>query len=168
MGLISRVSSRTYRFFRKNMSVFPESSNAKIKPQKLEIVKQKLHDITKGGTSQLFFISDFDATMSKHHSENDPNKRLCSSFAVIEEYCNLPKEVEQLVRDNVNKYYPKEMDTSIPEDEKTELMIEWYNSSMGAIAGTKLITPESIKKAVMNAPIVLRDNTDKLIKTATD
>lgn len=138
-----------------------------IHKEKKEKVLERVQKIISEGAENLYFISDYDATMTKRHLKETPEKRLPTSYGVLENYSGLPEETKDFVRKNVEKYYPQEMDTSLSEEEKFPIMVEWYTSSMDAILKTGMITVDRVKKAVQDSPAELRDNCDKVIKMAT-
>lgn len=139
------------------------SKNPSIKIKNPEAVLSKINSIKSDKLENLMVISDFDATMSKHHTKSAPDVRLPSTFGVIEQSTGLPKSAKKICEDNYKNFYPKEMDLTIPEDEKLKLMIEWWTSSQNAMVEAKHITEKIIVKAVKESDVCLRDNTDKLL-----
>lgn len=108
-------------------------------------------------------ISDFDATMSKHHTRSDPTTRLPSTFGVMEQSTGLPDHARKICEDNYKKYYPIEMNLEISNEEKLKHMVAWWTSSQNAMIAANVITDGAIVKAVQSSDICLRDNTDKLL-----
>jgi len=127
-------------------------------------VLDKLEKIRAEGMEKFYVISDFDATISKHHDENDPEQaRLPSTFGVIEEDKNLPPDVAKIAKDNYTKYYPKEMDVSIPAAEKLDLMVEWWSSTQQAVVSAKTVTKKGLLQTVQDSKVCLRNNSEKFI-----
>lgn len=140
------------------------SNSSSIKIRNPQAVLTKIQKIKSDAFSKLMFISDFDATMSKHHTASAPEIRLPSTFGVIEQSTGLPPSAQKICEDNYKNYYPKEMDLTISADEKLKLMIEWWTSSQNAMVAANVITEKIIIDAVKKSDVCLRDDTDKLLK----
>ena len=48
---------------------------------------------------------------------------------MIENYSRLPASFKEKSREMFDKYYPIELDPTIPLDEKIPLMLEWYDGA---------------------------------------
>ena len=139
-------------------------THPKIQYRNLEAVFEKLQKIQNQTKEKLYFICDFDATLSKHHDQNDPEKiRLPSTFGVLEEDPNLPENAAQIAKSNYEKYYPIEMDSQISFDEKLQHMNDWWTSTQNAISSSKSITKPSLTNTVKNSKVALRDDANLFI-----
>jgi len=150
----------------KQLPMFLKSSTVRI--SKVQNVLQKIERIKQAKLDKLMVISDFDATLSKHHTKSAPTIRLPSTFGVLEEDTGLPESARLICRQNYQKYYPIEMDTTISEEEKTKEMINWWTSSQAAIVGGGVITKECIIEAVKKSAVCLRDNSHLMMKYCTE
>lgn len=141
----------------------------KVKSKDFDAVLDKLDLIKNEGIEKFYVISDFDATISKHHHETDPEKtRLPSTFGVLEEDPSLPANVAEFAKNNYLKYYPKEMDVTIPPDQKLELMVEWWTSTQNAVVSAKTITKAGLIKTVVESNVTLRTNAEIFINQLAD
>jgi len=147
-----------------NLKIPMYLSGNTVKVKCVSKVVAKINRIKAASLDKLMVISDFDATLSKHHTKSDPTTRLPSTFGVLEQDTGLPAEAQKICQDNYKKYYPIEMDTTISEDEKRKHMINWWTSSQAAIVGAGSITKDCITDAVIKSPICLRDNSAEMLK----
>lgn len=150
------------------------SKNPRFKTKNLEKLEEKLGNFKKShenasATEKLYIISDFDATLSKHHEQNDPEKkRLPSTFGVLEQDKSLPKSVSDFAQNNYLKYYPIEMDTTLSKSEKHKHMIKWWSSTQNAVAEANTISKKSLLETVMNSDVCLRENAEVFLKNLNE
>lgn len=138
--------------------------NEKAKYKNLDTLTQKIENIKANKLSNLFIISDFDATISRHHHDNDPEKkRLPGTMSVLEHNENLCQQTKDFCRANFEKFYPIEMDSNLSYEEKLPKMVEWWSSSLIKIVEEKVITKTGLVKSVRNSKLVLRKNADKFL-----
>merc|ERR1712110_686485 len=128
-------------------------------------VLRKLQKIKDGGVEGLTVISDFDATMSKHHDSD--GKRLPTTYCVLENDTGLPQENVDMFKANFAKYYPIEMDPTVPDDKKIEAMLSWWKATMDAAVCSGILTKDLLVKSVIDSNLTLRDNTDKMLQFCT-
>jgi len=139
-------------------------NNPKVKCKNVKNLINKLNIIKEQQKENLYIITDFDATLSKHHDENDiDKKRLPSSFGVLEQDENLSPETKKFAADNYTKYYPIEMDLKMDIDVKLGHMVKWWTSTQNAVASAKKVTTESLIKTVKNSDVALRNNANTFL-----
>ncbi|XP_063923894.1 7-methylguanosine phosphate-specific 5'-nucleotidase [Zophobas morio] len=130
-------------------------------PEKLNV---KLNGIINGSFEQLQIVSDFDLTITKQHENG---KRHLSSFRMFG-YCpSLTDEYKEKSHQIYSKYHPMEYDPTIPENEKRELMQEWWSQSEKALHGL-MVSAKEIDEAVANLATSLRDGTKELFQTLSE
>lgn len=145
------------------------TSHPKVSCKNLDSCLEKLSKIKSEGLSKLYFVSDFDATLSKHHDQNDvEKKRLPSTFGVLEEDPNLPKNAALIAKNNYEKYYPIEMNSTISFHEKLGHMNDWWTSTQNAVASSKSITKSGLINTVINSKVELRDEAEKFINDCNE
>ena len=68
-------------------------------------------------------LADFDFTLTHLFCGSE---KMSSSFGALEKYQELSEEFRKKAKALYDYYYPKEVDPSIPHEDKTKLMTEWY------------------------------------------
>lgn len=109
-------------------------------------------------------ITDFDATLSKHHHDETPETRLPGSMTILEQHPTLPQATKQFCRGNFEKYYKIEMNTEISNTEKLPHMVEWWTSSLNTVISAKTINRKNLKEHIQNCGMILRINADQFLK----
>jgi len=119
----------------------------------------KLAQLAAGGPANLQIITDFDYTMSRAHKGGAP---VDCSWGVLENYSKLPLTYTEKVKILRDKYYPIEVDPSIPVDKKIPLMSEWYTKANLLLAESG-VRADWFSVMVSESNCELRDSTDQLL-----
>jgi len=123
--------------------------------------QRKLQKFVTDGPSKLNVVSDFDYTMSKFTMDN--GERGFSCHRVIEECGLLGSSYESQAMALQQKYYPIELDPSIPHDEKVGHMLAWVTAAHSLLLASNLSQRElkqAVGKAVCDRKLKLRDGVD--------
>jgi len=122
-------------------------------------VEEKVSKLVAGGWAELQFIVDFDYTLTRAHKDGVP---VHCSWGVLENYEKMGAEYFEAVDKLRKKYYPMELDLSMPLKEKIPKMVEWYTNA------NRLLTQANVNKdwypdMVQKSTCELRDDTDTLM-----
>ncbi|KAJ9062310.1 hypothetical protein DSO57_1012101 [Entomophthora muscae] len=118
-------------------------------------VLEKITKINKDGAEALHIITDFDMTLTKHWVNGKRNfsshSALQASNAVSDDFVKQAKEI-------FAKYYPLEIDPTIPHNEKVKHMVDFWEESHGIFIKEKL-SADLIRAALKDFKIVYREGT---------
>ncbi|KAG9445261.1 hypothetical protein H6P81_016601 [Aristolochia fimbriata] len=122
-----------------------------------EVLEKMKTAIRKDGPSKLQVIADFDATLTKYWINGCRGQ---SSHGLLQQgdpkYDNKRQEL-------YDYYHPLEFSPTIPIEEKTKLMEEWWGKTHSLLVEGGL-TIDAIKKSVENAFIAFRDGVVELFE----
>ena len=127
-------------------------------------VSEKIAKIKKGGPQELFFVSDFDRTMTKakFHGEE-----VVSGLSIFHHGNYLHDPYANQAQELWDYYYPKESNIHLSEDERFTLMKEWYDKHVALFVQYKL-SKDIISQAAQSHQIKLRDGTDVLLNRCSE
>jgi HAD superfamily hydrolase (TIGR01544 family) len=91
-------------------------------PKELE---KKIRLFKKGGLKNFHVISDFDRTLTRALSDGKP---VSSLIAIFYDGGYLPPEETEEIKQLHQKYFPQEIDVSIPTEEKRKIMKDWWEA----------------------------------------
>eukprot|EP00246_Nothoceros_aenigmaticus_P008887 TRINITY_DN2409_c0_g3_i2.p1 TRINITY_DN2409_c0_g3~~TRINITY_DN2409_c0_g3_i2.p1 ORF type:complete len:359 (+),score=44.76 TRINITY_DN2409_c0_g3_i2:3-1079(+) len=120
-------------------------------------LERKKKAIKAAGLSTLQVIADFDMTLTKYKIDG---KRGQSCHALL---CQGNVEYDIKRQQLYDHYYPSEICPTIPVDQKTKLMEEWWEKSHGLLVEGGL-NYRNIKESVANATIGFRDGLTELFE----
>jgi len=125
-------------------------------------LNEKLKNMAQGGVNRLQVVSDFDFTITKQHQDGEPNLSSFAMFAKVPTLANNEQYIknEQYLR---NKYFPIEVDPSIPHEEKVKHMEDWWSLAEKALCGLTIPQLE-IDSISMEVKPALRDGTNELFE----
>ncbi|PKI48450.1 hypothetical protein CRG98_031155 [Punica granatum] len=122
-----------------------------------DLLEKKIAAIRMAGPQKLQVIADFDATLTRYWVDG---LRGNSSHGLLQQ--GNPKYDAK--RQQLYEYYhPLEYSPTIPIDEKTKLMEEWWEKTHGLLVEGGL-TYDAIQKSVANARIAFRDGVVELFE----
>ncbi|EKD24708.1 MAG: hypothetical protein ACD_80C00167G0006 [uncultured bacterium (gcode 4)] len=113
-----------------------------------EVIKNIIAD----GKEHLHVIADFDRTLTKAFVDGKPRSSLES---ILEEGWYLWSEYSIQSKKNFDKYYPIEIDPTIPMEEKKAMMLEWRTNQFALMLKTG-ITRDIIKNTMKSELIIFR------------
>ncbi|CAN6465136.1 unnamed protein product [Victoria cruziana] len=119
--------------------------------------EKKKAAIRKEGFDKLQVIADFDATLTKYWINGCRGQ---STHGLLQQE-NPEYDVKR--RELFNYYHPLEFSPTIPIEEKTKLMEEWWEKTHGLLVEGGL-TYDAMKRSVSNAVIEFRDGVAKLFE----
>jgi HAD superfamily hydrolase (TIGR01544 family) len=134
-----------------------------VKAKDWQAVKEKLGKLH---LEHTHIIADFDMTLTKYW---DPTtgKRSMSSHGAFENWSGLKKEVKDRMDELYKKYYPIEVSSTIPYEEKYRAMVEWWTGAHDAILELK-ITKQDVVQMVKEAKFVFRPMLHEFIDLVTE
>lgn len=119
----------------------------------VDTARNKFCNLVAGGICRLQIVSDFDRTMSKYRHNGSLTPTCHGIFEMDPELTEAAKSRLRYLRD---KYYPIEVDPSLPDTEKIPHMLEWWSLSHDTIVGCGL-RRDALAKTVRECGLVLRD-----------
>ncbi|KAI0497483.1 hypothetical protein KFK09_020712 [Dendrobium nobile] len=122
-----------------------------------ELLDKKKAAIREAGPSKLQIIADFDGTHTKYWVEG---RRGQSSHGLLKQG---NPEYDAKREELYDYYHPLEYSPTIPIEEKTKLMEEWWEKTHGLLIEGGL-TLDAIKKSVTCSNIAFRDGVVKLFE----
>ncbi|ESR59037.1 5'-nucleotidase [Citrus sinensis] len=123
-------------------------------PQSLQ---NKISQIRMAGPSKLQVIADFDGTLTRYFINGSRGQ---SSHGLLQQG---NPEYDAKRQALYEYYHPLEFSPTVPLEEKTKLMEEWWGKTHGLLIEGGL-TYDAIKKSVSNALIAFRDGVVKLFE----
>ncbi|KAJ7547286.1 hypothetical protein O6H91_08G078400 [Diphasiastrum complanatum] len=120
-------------------------------------LEKKKRAIRSAGLSKLQVIADFDMTLTKYKVNGERGQ---SSHALLHQG-NAEYDLKR--RQLFNHYYPLEVSSTIPVDEKTKLMEEWWEKTHSLLIEGGL-NHAAIVQSVKNAVINFRDGVVELFE----
>lgn len=141
-----------------------ELNTSKVHVKDKDRVNKLIRDIIDGGPTKLQIVSDFDRTITKQHENG---KKHISSFGMFSLCKAIPQEYLEAEKSLTNKYFPLEIDPSIPHDKKRKLMEEWWAESEKVLQGLK-VAQEDIEATAAAVGPSLRYGTNELFKDLND
>jgi cytosolic 5'-nucleotidase 3 len=125
-------------------------------PKKFELKKEKL---IFDGAKKLHLVSDFDKTLSKAF---DRNNQMHSIIAQIREGKYLSEGYTKKAYELHAKYYPIEVNNTMPIEEKNQKMNEWWGTHINFIAANGM--NKKIVNDIAENKIILRKGTIEFFK----
>lgn len=147
----------------KNMSLnyiqtIEELNNPTVRIKNKENVNNIIANIISAGKDKLQVISDFDRTLTKQHENG---KLHISSFGLFCRCPSISQKYLQCAKGLSKKYYPIEVDPTVPHDEKKVIMKQWWSEINEVIKGETVSNKEIAETTIKEGP-ALRDGTVKL------
>lgn len=118
-----------------------------------EEFQRKKEAIREGGAEKLHVLSDFDRTLTYAMVDGE---RRDSLMAILRDEKYLTPDYSPKAHALRDKYYPIEIDFSIPLSERKKSMEEWWKKHFELLAESKL-NKRDIENAIRSAKIKLRD-----------
>ncbi|KAK1574859.1 hypothetical protein Q3G72_000518 [Acer saccharum] len=122
-----------------------------------DFLHNKISAIRMAGPSKLQVIADFDATLTRYWINGSRGQ---SSHGLLQQDNAEYNAKRQALYDY---YHPLEFSPTIPIEEKTKLMEEWWGKTHNLLIEGGL-TYDAIKKSVANAPIAFREGVVELFE----
>ncbi|XP_075894746.1 cytosolic 5'-nucleotidase 3-like [Nelusetta ayraudi] len=127
--------------------MIPELSNASVFMKDPQRVQEILESMLKAGSNTLQVISDFDMTLTRFAYNG---KRCPTCHNIVEHSSLISSDCTEKLKELLNYYYPIEIDSSRPVEEKIPLMVEWWTKAH------KLLVDQRIKKDML--AVVVRES----------
>ncbi|EHA8588900.1 7-methylguanosine phosphate-specific 5'-nucleotidase A [Cocos nucifera] len=159
----SRVCSCRHRFSCSNTlgaregSRDPTVMSSEVVIRDPESLEKKKDAIRNAGTSKLQVIADFDGTLTRYWIDGCRGQ---SSHGLLQQG---NPEYDAKRQALYEYYHPLEYSPTIPIEEKTKLMEEWWEKTHGLLIEGGL-TYDAIKKSVAGARIAFRDGVVELFE----
>ena len=124
-----------------------------------QVYAAKVAALNEGGLHSLSVILDFDRTMSTYWAPGRKAKgRSCHGILEAFRSPSMKARAEELNA----KYFPLETSPNLSMEEKTPLMIDWYDAINGLLIADGL-RREDVASAVAQSGVVLRDGVAQII-----
>ncbi|KAK2893578.1 cytosolic 5'-nucleotidase 3-like [Channa argus] len=133
--------------------MIPELSNPSVYMKDPQRVREIMESMMKAGSNTVQVISDFDMTLTRfaYNGKRCPTcHNILDSSKLISDVC------KQKLKDLLNTYYPIEIDTSRPVEEKLPLMVEWWNKAHELLVEQK-IRKDLLAVVVQESDAMLRE-----------
>lgn len=108
----------------------------------------------------LHVIADFDMTLTRYLLKN--GKRGHSTHVLVQECGAFGDQFKETSAALFNKYYPIEIDDSVPHAEKLPMMVKWWEGAHQIMVDAKLHR-DTLSEIGRSPTIDLRDRTDELL-----
>ncbi|XP_072957050.1 uncharacterized protein [Typha angustifolia] len=122
-----------------------------------ESLEKKKASIRNAGTSKLQVIADFDGTLTKYWFNGTRGQ---TSHGLLQQG---NPDFDAKRQELYEYYHPLEISPTLPIEEKTKLMEEWWEKTHGLLIEGGL-TYDAIKKSVADATIAFRDGVVELFE----
>jgi len=125
---------------------------------------QKVKHLMEAGKDKMFFVIDFDRTITKCFLEN--GEKSLDSHDTMASIPKVTWQCKKMMEILMDKYYPIETDPDMSNEEKTGYMVEWY-SLVNALLEAQGILESDVAKAVAECKdFRLRSGVGELLRFA--
>ncbi|KAL0992766.1 hypothetical protein UPYG_G00098110 [Umbra pygmaea] len=124
--------------------MIPELSNPSVCMSDPQRVEEIIEAIQKAGPNTLQVISDFDMTLTRFAYNG---KRCPTCHNILDNSKLISEEGKSQLKELLHTYYPIEIDTNRPVEEKQPLMVEWWTKAH------ELLVQEHIKKDLLQEAV---------------
>ena len=100
-----------------------------------EELQRKINIFREQGINKIHVLADFDKTLTKEFVNG---KKITSIVAILRNEGYLTPDYPERAKELHSKYYPIEIDTSIPIEEKKDMMLEWWKKHFELVIKSKL------------------------------
>lgn len=133
--------------------MIPELSNPSVYMKDPHRVQETLQSMMKAGSNTVQVISDFDMTLTRFAYNG---KRCPTCHNILDNSKLISDDCKQQLKDLLNTYYPIEIDTSRPVDEKLPLMVQWWTKAHELLVEQK-IRKDLLAVVVKESDAMLRE-----------
>ncbi|XP_058508556.1 cytosolic 5'-nucleotidase 3-like [Solea solea] len=124
--------------------MIPELSNPSVCMRDPQRVQEILQSMMKAGSNTVQVISDFDMTLTRFMYNG---KRCPTCHNILDTSRLISDDGKVELKELLDTYYPIEIDTSRPVEEKLPLMVEWWTKAH------ELLVQQAIRKDMLTAAV---------------
>jgi 5'-nucleotidase len=129
-----------------------------------EELQRKINIFREQGINKIHVLADFDKTLTKEFVNG---KRITSIVAILRNEGYLTPDYPEKAKELHSKYYPIEIDTSIPIEEKKNVMLEWWKKHFELVIKSKL-NKSDLANVIQSENIVLRKELKDFLSLANE
>ncbi|XP_049418074.1 cytosolic 5'-nucleotidase 3-like [Epinephelus fuscoguttatus] len=133
--------------------MIPELSNPSVCMKDPQRVQEILQSMVKAGSNTVQVISDFDMTLTRFAYNG---KRCPTCHNILDNSKLISSDCREQLKQLLNTYYPIEIDSSRPVEEKLPLMVEWWTKAHDLLVEQK-IKKDLLATVVRESDAMLRD-----------
>uniref|UniRef100_A0A8C6SI25 5'-nucleotidase n=1 Tax=Neogobius melanostomus TaxID=47308 RepID=A0A8C6SI25_9GOBI len=133
--------------------LIPEFANISVCMKDPERVQDIIVSMQKAGSNTLQVIADFDMTLTRFAYNG---KRCPTCHNILDNSLLIDDECKKELKDLLNTYYPIEIDSSRPVEEKLPLMVEWWTKAHELLIEQR-IRKDDLAKVVSQSEAKLRE-----------
>ncbi|XP_033499702.1 cytosolic 5'-nucleotidase 3-like [Epinephelus lanceolatus] len=133
--------------------MIPELSNPSVCMKDPQKVQEILQSMVKAGSNTVQVISDFDMTLTRFAYNG---KRCPTCHNILDNSKLISTDCREQLKQLLNTYYPIEIDSSRPVEEKLPLMVEWWTKAHDLLVEQK-IKKDLLATVVRESDAMLRD-----------
>lgn len=133
--------------------MIPELSNPSVCMKDPQKVQEILQSMVKAGSNTVQVISDFDMTLTRFAYNG---KRCPTCHNILDNSKLISSDCREQLKQLLNTYYPIEIDSSRPVEEKLPLMVEWWTKAHDLLVEQK-IKKDLLATVVRESDAMLRD-----------
>ncbi|XP_049925759.1 cytosolic 5'-nucleotidase 3-like [Epinephelus moara] len=133
--------------------MIPELSNPSVCMKDPQRVQEILQSMVKAGSNTVQVISDFDMTLTRFAYNG---KRCPTCHNILDNSKLISTDCREQLKQLLNTYYPIEIDSSRPVEEKLPLMVEWWTKAHDLLVEQK-IKKDLLATVVRESDAMLRD-----------
>ncbi|KAL7378350.1 hypothetical protein ABVT39_012188 [Epinephelus coioides] len=133
--------------------MIPELSNPSVCMKDPQRVQEILQSMVKAGSNTVQVISDFDMTLTRFAYNG---KRCPTCHNILDNSKLISTDCREQLKQLLNTYYPIEIDSSRPVEEKLPLMVEWWTKAHDLLVEQK-IKKDLLATVVQESDAMLRD-----------
>lgn len=135
-----------------------KSTTEIINPDILDITIKKMRN---DGAAKLHILADFDNTLTRAYVDGKP---VPSMVSILRDGGYLTPDYAAKAHALYDHYAPIEFDLSIPKENRTKAMEEWWNTHFKLLIDSGL-TKSEVKKAIESGKIQFRDGVLQFLET---
>ncbi|KAG7504228.1 7-methylguanosine phosphate-specific 5' [Solea senegalensis] len=124
--------------------MIPELSNPSVCMRDPQRVQEILQSMMKAGSNTVQVISDFDMTLTRFMYNG---KRCPTCHNILDNSRLISDDGKVELKELLDTYYPIEIDTSRPVEEKLPLMVEWWTKAH------ELLVQQAIRKDMLTTAV---------------
>jgi len=118
-----------------------------------ESLKQKKQNIKEQGIKKIHILADFDRTLTKAIVNGE---RVPSTISCLRNGDYISEDYAKKAHELANKYYPIEIDTQVPFEEKKQKMLEWWEAHFDLLIKSGL-NKNHLKRIIKEGKIQFRE-----------
>lgn len=129
-----------------------------------QLWEQKVRKLLKAGREGVFFVLDFDRTVTRCFMEDGSRASDCHD--ILASIPKITRDCKQTMEDLMERYYPIEIDAHMTREQKIPHMVEWYRL-VNELLASQGLTQADVEKAVRHCKeFRLRSGSEEVFQIA--